>query len=239
MLASRGSSRRRPKLAREEAEAAGGVDDRGARAPAGALGGVAPGAVTPGGSKAASSTRCSSRTSAPDAAACRSSSSSNSARGTCHVWGARTSRDAAKSAKPLDGTVGGEEARPHFAGNPRLRTMVRPRWPRGRRSRRRGATRRCGSAGSGRARTAPPADRRERARPRPMTRPAPPPPPPRRRPSSRAPRQSSASWRAVRSTSRTVLPPQPGACAKRAAGAVAPGARGDYPRGGICHTIGR
>ena len=78
--------------------------------------------VTPSASKSASSTRRPSRTSAPQAAACRRSSSSNCARGTCHVCGARTSGELAKSANRSRAPSAVPNVAPHFTGYPWDRT---------------------------------------------------------------------------------------------------------------------
>ena len=67
-------------------------------------------------------TRWPSRTSAPEAAACRSKSSSNSARGTCQVCGVRTSGATEKSAKRSKVPSPVPKVAPHLAGNPRART---------------------------------------------------------------------------------------------------------------------
>ena len=81
--------------------------------------------VAPSPSKTTSSTRWPSRTSAPEAAACRSKSSSNSARGTCQVCGVRTSGATEKSAKRSKVPSPVPKVAPHLAGNPRRAHEIR------------------------------------------------------------------------------------------------------------------
>ena len=114
--------------------------------------------VTPSSSKVTFRTRCCSWTSAPLAAACRSRRSSKVARGTCHVWGARTSGAMAKSAYRSMRPSPVMKVAPHFCGKPACRTKSAapiaartsftdassdsPMWKRGNRSRSKRMTRR-------------------------------------------------------------------------------------------------
>src|SRR4051812_48509602 len=79
-------------------------------------------AVTPSASKAMSTMRCCSRTSAPHAAAWRSSNSSKAARGTCHVCGMSTPGADPKSRYRSKLPSAGRNVAPHFCVKPAPRT---------------------------------------------------------------------------------------------------------------------
>ena len=80
--------------------------------------------MTPSSSKATSSTRCRSRTSAPLAAACRSRRWSNVARGTCQVCGARTSGRDGEVGVAFDAAVARHERRAPLLRKARLPDQI-------------------------------------------------------------------------------------------------------------------